>query len=238
MSRWHIDETREHIRRLFGREQLELANPCIRSVVDRQIYARIHFQDARAKIDAYIQAELQDASLLDVTLGGDAEAWAEFNIFIREAGAHLTACVQSIHSVPDILSHAVYYSLGLNRTAGALKARDIGVANILKLLKRETEFVGISSLLETYVRDESFRHLSALANQAKHKSIVFPSLNEDWTGERPKLHVVVFPAFSYDEVVYPQVQADELLSCEYERCSKLVVNTGIELNALLQGRMP
>jgi len=124
MGRWDVEETRKHIRRLFGEDQLELAKPCLRSVVDRQTYARIHFQDAKAKLDFYTQTALQDTSLFEVTFG-DSEGWVEFNNFIREVGAHLTACVQSVHAVPDILAHALYYSLGLNRSAGALKPRDI-----------------------------------------------------------------------------------------------------------------
>lgn len=180
MGRWDIEETREHIRRLFGDDQLELAKPCLRSVVDRQTYARIHFQDAKAKIDSYTQTALQDASLFDVTFG-DSEAWVEFNIFLREVGAHLTACVQSIHAVPDILAHAIYYSLGLNQATGALKARDVCAGSVLRLLRRERQLSAITALLESLMSTDTFAHLAALANQAKHRSIVFPSLDEDLT---------------------------------------------------------
>ncbi|MFA7270062.1 MAG: hypothetical protein WC073_12005 [Sterolibacterium sp.] len=237
MGRWDIDETREHIRRLFGDDQLELAKPCLRSVVDRQTYARIHFQDARAKIDSYTQTTLQDASLFEVTFG-DSEAWVEFNIFLREVGAHLTACVQSIHAVPDILAHAIYYSLGLNQAAGALKARDICAGSVLRLLRREPQLKAITSLLESLVSAETFSHLAALTNQAKHRSIVFPSLNEDLTGTREKRHMVAFPAFVYDDNPFPQVFADDFLAVEYERSSRCVVETGIELNAVLQRHVP
>lgn len=237
MGRWDVEETRKQIRRLFGEDQLELAKPCLRSVVDRQTYARIHFQDAKAKIDSYTQTALQDASLFEVTFG-DAEAWVEFNIFIREVGAHLTACVQSIHAVPDILAHAIYYSLGLNRSAGALKPRDICAGNVLRLLRRESQLNTVATLLESLVSAETFAHLAALANQAKHRSIVFPAINEDLTGTRERRHMVVFPAFAYDDSPYPLVFADDFLAVEYERSSQCVVNTGIELNAVLQGYVP
>lgn len=237
MGRWDIEETREHIRRLFGDDQLELAKPCLRSVVDRQTYARIHLQDAKAKIDSYTQTALQDASLFDVTFG-DSEAWVEFNIFLREVGAHLTACVQSIHAVPDILAHAIYYSLGLNQATGALKARDVCAGSVLRLLRRERQLSAITALLESLVSTDTFAHLAALANQAKHRSIVFPSLDEDLTGTRKKRHMVLFPAFVYDDGSFPQVFADDFISVEYERFSRCVVDTGIQLNAVLQRRLP
>ncbi|MBK5913857.1 hypothetical protein CCR84_05885 [Rhodocyclus purpureus] len=214
MGCWEIEETREHIRRLFGDDQLELAKPCLRSVVDRQTYARIHFQDAKAKIDSYTQTTLQNASLFEVSFG-DSEAWVDFNIFIREVSAHLTACVQSIHAVPDILAHAIYYSLGLNQAVGALKARDICAGSVLKLLKREPLLNTIASLLDSLVSAEKFTHLAALTNQAKHRSIVFPTLNEDLTGTREKRHIVAFPAFVHDDRTFPQVFADDFIALEY-----------------------
>lgn len=237
MSRWDIEQTRQHVHRLFGDDQLELAKPCLGSVVDRQTYARIHYQDARTKIESYTQAALQNASLFEVTCC-DSEAWGEFNIFIREVGAHLTACVQSTHAVPDILAHAIYYSLGLNRTSGALKARNICTTRVLKLLKQESQFSPIASPLESLVSTATFAHLNALANQAKHRSIVSPSLNEDLTGTREKRHMVMFPAFVYEDSRYPQVFADDFIAAEYERSSQCVINTGIELNAVLQRQLP
>jgi hypothetical protein len=238
MDHWNLEETRTHIARLYGQHQLELAKPCIQSVFDRQIYAQIHYKDARAKTDAYIRAELQETSLLEVTFGDSDEAWGKFNIFVRELGAHVTACIQSMHALPDILAHAVYYSLGLNITPVALKSRDVGAASVSKLLGSDAELSILRDLLTEFFKGGSFVHLSALANQAKHRSIVFPSLSEDWTGERKEPHLVIFPAFSYEGVYYPQISADNFLKAEYERCSGLVVNIGRSLNALLRNRAP
>ncbi len=235
--RWELEETRNHVERLFGRQQLELARPCIRSVVDRQTYAQVHYEHARARIDAYAQSALQSASLLEVTLGG-TEAWQGFNAFIREVAAHLTACVQSMHAVPDILSNALYFSLALDQGATALKPRNVNVANTLKLLRGNEEFSELANHLNELVTGGHFLHLAALANQAKHRSIVFPSLNEDLTGERADRHLVLFPAFAYEDNMYPQVVAHSMLEAEYERCSKIVIVTGVTLNALLQRRVP
>lgn len=138
MPPWNLKETREHVLRLFGRKQLELAAPSLRSVNDRQTYARIHFQAARATIEAYVSAELQDASLLEVTLGGDQESWVKFNVFTREVGAHLTAYVQSIHAVPDILANALY-CLGLNLLPNALRPRAIAAASVSTRLAQSPE---------------------------------------------------------------------------------------------------
>ena len=238
MTQWDLEETRQHVTRLFGRPQMELANPCIRSCNDRQAYARIHLQDAKAKIDSYLQAELHEASLMDVTLFGNQDSWAKFNVFTREIGASLTACIQSMHALPDILSNAIYYSLGLNLREHPLSLRNVTAPAVAKVLQCTPLFLGLSSLLRGFTTDGTFPHLSALANQAKHRSIVFPAVNEDWTGERSERHIVTFPAFSYEEVPYRQVFAEDFLKGEYERCSRLIVHSGCALNEALRSYEP
>lgn len=237
MNRWDVNQTRKYVEQLYGHEQLTLVRPCIQSVIDRQLYARIHFRDAQSKLKAYVGDALQHVDLMGITLTGDNETWGDLNVFIREVGAYLTACVQSIHSIPDILSHATYYSLGINLEKGFLPPHLISVRTVSASMKDKDELSGLRALLDELVREDSFSHLSGLANRAKHRSIVAPALNEDWTSERAERHRLVFPEFVYREFTYPQVFADDLLSAEYERCAKLVVAAGIELNAILERRV-
>ena len=233
MPTWNLDETREHVTRLFGRGQLDLAAPSITSVDDRQTYARIHFFAARSAIEVYLLDELQDTSLLEITFGGDSERWDKFNIFTREVGAHLTACVQSMHAVPDILGHAIHYSLGFNLLADAMKSRDIRAYSVSAQLKRDAKYATLAALFDQLIAQGDFGHLSALANQAKHRSIVLPSLNEDLTGERATRYVITFPRFECKGNTYKLVVAEEFLKAEFARASALVVKIGCELNALL-----
>lgn len=234
---WNLDETRKHVTRLFGRaQQVELAGPALRSVCDRQTYAQIHYKAASAAIESYVSSELQNASLLAVTFCGEGEAWGKFNVFVREIGAHLTACVQSIHAVPDILACALYYSLGLNLRPDTLKARELSTRTVTARLSKEPDAARLATLLESLAAGGDFEHLSALCNQAKHRSIVFPSLSEDWTGERAERHAVTFPAFVHDGATYAQVNAKEFLENEFARCCGLVLQIGGELNVILSRR--
>jgi hypothetical protein len=124
MRSWHIEETRQHIARIYGRPQLLLARPSLRSVDDRLAYARIHYQDSRSLLKKYVKRRLTGKSLL-MEVHHSEESEAEFNLFIRKIGAHVTVSVQSIHAIPDILAHAIYYSLGLNLSAQPLVPRAI-----------------------------------------------------------------------------------------------------------------
>jgi hypothetical protein len=49
---------------------------------------------------------------------------------------------------------------------------------------------------------------------------------------------VLFPAFMYKNVDYPRVVAKDFLAAEFDRCSRLSVLAGNELNELLGRRAP
>ena len=68
---WHMSETRHQVERLFGREQLVLAGPSIKSVVDRQDYARYHYQEVRALLSEFASVHLEDRILLDISMAQD-----------------------------------------------------------------------------------------------------------------------------------------------------------------------
>lgn len=231
---WHVDITRDSILRVFGEAQLELARPCLRSLSDRQFYARFHYQRADATLRRYVRVHLRDKSFVPIALGADEAEWNRFNLVIRKLGADLVACVQSMHSLPDILASAVYYSLQLDRNAKPPPGRYVNHRFLLDELSNRREFSEIATFLRQAVSGSKFKHLAALANQAKHYSIVFPSLNADLTGERAKPYMVAFPEFKTARATYPQVFVADLLPPVHEQLSKAVVGTGHALNNYLQ----
>ena len=47
MSQWDMAATRNQIKRLYGHQQLEMAAPALRSVIDRRDYAHYHYHEAK-----------------------------------------------------------------------------------------------------------------------------------------------------------------------------------------------
>lgn len=232
MPPWDVEATRQAVRRLYGKSQLDLAVPCLRSLADRQFYARFHFGRARASLARYIKT-LDPEDPMPTLFGQDEEGWQRFNVVIRKLAADVTACVQSIHALPDILASAVYYSLALDRTH---TPRDGGyvnhafVVNALASLKAQAVRASLSQM----TLSSSYKHLAALSNQSKHYSIVFPALNTDLTGEREQQHMLVIPAFKSKSETYPQVFVSEFLPPVYEQTNTAVLATGHALLAHLR----
>jgi hypothetical protein len=74
--------------------------------------------------------------------------------------------------------------------------------------------------------------VAALSNMAKHRGIVRPSLNEDWTGTRKERHEIRFSAFEYSGKLFNETNISNVLSPAFERASRSTVDTGAEINRL------
>lgn len=234
---WHIARTRSLIEDAFGRDQLELARPSLKSVVDRQEYARYHYQEAMRLLARFTDEYLMRMPLIAVIWSNDHNDQLAFEELMTQLGAHSIACVQSIHALPDILAHMLYFSLGLNRFAG-LKEQNVNATTVTAVLKADSAHVELAHCLDRLTSGDCFNHLAALANHSKHRSIVQPQLNEDLSGLRTDCHEVRFSSFAYKGTAFPEVTIKSLLEPEYARCAELVVGTGEKLNHVLSRIAP
>ncbi len=121
-------------------------------------------------------------------------------------------------------------------TQKPIRERLITASTVVKRLLEIPDAESVRLLLSEITNGGDFLHLSALANHSKHRSIIFPSMNEDWTGLRAERHSVMFSAFEYDGTSFMQVSAKEFLVAESDRCFRLVIQVGQALNAVLQNR--
>lgn len=234
MHAWHVEATRKAIERVYGRRQLELARPCLRSLDDRQFYARFHYKRAESTLKRYVRVHLRDKDFLPIALGVDEQEWYRFNIMLRKVAADLTACIQSLHAIPDIFASSVYYSLALDRRVQPKAGGFVNHAFLITAISGFDELRGVNGGLRAATVGTAYKHLAALANQSKHYSIVFPALNSDLTGKRSDQYLLVFPRFLVRGKPYPQVFVTEFLPPVYEQLSKSVVETGRAIHACLQ----
>lgn len=232
---WDASQTRRLVEKLFGREQLAIARGSIKSIIDRLDYARYHYQEAVRLQKHFCEEHLSDELLIAVAFSSEDKERLAFEVLMMQLGAHTVACVQSIHTLPDILAHVLYLSLGLNNgQSTALREQQINADTVDSLLQAFSGHAELRGALRCLTGQGSFNHVAALSNHSKHRSIVQPLLSEDHTGLREERHEVRFAAFTYKGTVYPEVSVSALLSPEYARCSRVVVDAGRNLNVLLE----
>lgn len=228
---WNAEATRKSIQDAFGRRQLELAKPCIRSLMDRQLYARFHYQRAQRTLARYVREHLKsEKDFLCMVMGLDDDEWQRFNFVIRKLGADLSACVQSIHAIPDILASTIFFSLQLDKSFEPKSGGFVNHAFVVKCLAERLDLKVVRSELKSVAAGDEFKHLAALSNQSKHYSIIFPELSRDPDLET---YLLSFPSFATKRASFPKVYVRDLLPPVHKRVSESIVRTGHALNEVL-----
>jgi hypothetical protein len=231
---WSIKETGGHVLRIFGEAQYALARPSLNSVADRKYYAHYHYHEAIDLLKKHVDPALEKYSILEIILGREEEVQAEFNTIFARVGANILACIQSIHAVGDILAHAAYFSLGGNLAEKPINPRYISISKVIQRLSAVDKFRPVSDHLSILFVGGAFAHISALANLGKHRSIIRPAIWGDATGIAEEIYALRIPGFEYDGTDFPEVELRPFLEAEYNRCSRLVVDVGNEINAILR----
>jgi len=225
---WDLNQLRNDVQALYGVEQRDQVAPALNSIVDRQAFARFHYQEAIRLITELLNDRDKESILFDLVFGADRNAHHEFSNCRKFAEAHITACVQSLHSVSDIMAHAIYYSLGLNLDAATKCSPNRISLHVVKSLLPDSE---TSALIKELCGHAEYRYLADMANHSKHRSVVQTPYSVDATGEDVQPHGLKFAAFTYDNRTYPARWVTPVLEAEYNRQSSLVTQIGESLNA-------
>lgn len=235
MTTWDLSQTYKLIHSLYGYEQEKLARESLRSVIDRQRYSSYHFSEAMRLTKIFERKHLNDVELLlEIYVEGAERKLMAFEKFMIKAGAHSVAAVQSLHAIPDIFSHALYFATAQNLQPHALTEREISLPAVVKNLNHDKTHEALSIQLASMQSGTNWQHLAAASNMSKHRSIVRSTYTEDWTGtkaERRELHV---SSFEWNKKIYPAVSLRNLLEPEYNRLFNTILNIGDELNNFLR----
>jgi len=231
---WNLEQLREDVRFLFGDEQRERLSPSLNSIVDRQTYARFHYQESKRILGEVLNDRDGQSILIDLIFGADRNAQHEFAYQRKFVEAHCMAFLQSLHSLSDILAHATYFALGLNlHKTTRLSPTRISLHRVLPLLPPGE----MTTRLQELIDHEDYQYLADIVNHSKHRSVIQTPYSVDATGCDTQPHGLKFAAFVYDDVPpYPARWADPFMESEYNRQSALITHIGELLNDLVRNR--
>jgi hypothetical protein len=233
VERWDLEQTYRLVEAAFGTAQQRLARESMRSVLDRRAFASYHYIEAVRLTRAFERKYLEGSLLIDLYgQDGDRKRNA-FEKYILKAGAHATAAVQSIHAVPDILAHAIYFASGQNLRPEPPEDKDISLPFVARHLKSDPRFQSLAPLLAKAQSGSSWKHVAALSNLSKHRTLVRAALSEDWSGTRKNLRELQFKSCEYHGKPYPTISLQALMEPEHHRLSIAILALGHELNACL-----
>lgn len=232
MTQWHIQLSRDLITRRHGAGQLALARNAFRAATVRLDHARYHFLELKRLLREHIDDKLVEQNLYDVALPG-SEGWDVLQDGLIKVEAHMIACAQSVHAVPDALAHIAFYAAGLNFAQKPLSEEKIPLKTLLATSALIAVGHGtVQQSLRELADDPSFAALEAVVNYAKHRGLPDPALQLE-PEDHPTPYAMQFESFSYGGIVRPRVEVERLLAPAYVAVSHAVVRTGNAINACL-----
>jgi hypothetical protein len=235
--KWSIQELREDVELVNGEAQRNLLSPCLESIVDRKLYARYHFQEFERLLKEFL-ADRSKISLLKLVFDNDEDERSNFYLCRKQAEANIMGCLQSMHTIADILSHVIYYSLNMNRYA-LLKmvARKVSILSVQKKLTGISEYETLRNLINQLIGHADYKYLCDIVNHSKHRSIVGTSFTVNFGDDVDRLHGLEFLAFEYESRLHPERWVDEYLKNEYKRQDSLIIEIGNEINRVVRARV-
>lgn len=235
-ARWDMDATRRLVWDVHGEDQARRAAPSVRSLSDRLTFAQWHYSDLQKVVSEFTSETLKDRSVLEF-VAHEEKANDTFSAFMVRISAYVTAFVQTLHALEDIAAHMVYFSLALDQGSTRLKDREISGHRVQKLVSARAGCERLHSRLADFDHSREAKHLEALANLSKHRSIVIPRLTEDFTGQAPRYRITLSDV-QYEGEQFPLVPFSEFAESEFHRASVRIVLLGNELNAVLRESRP
>lgn len=234
MTAWDRDEARDLVAFSYGKVQAELAYQSMCSAIDRQEYARYHYHNAKNLFETCVGQFDSPVNFLKISTGGNEDARDEFNQCIWEIGAHVTACVQSLHAIGDIFAHAIYFALGNTLKPTENGEERLYLRHIRKKLCQSAEYKSLGQELALLESDGDSVYLGALTNHCKHRSLIRPGLWADLTGKKLDAYTLEFQEFIYDKKPYPRRAILPFLQSEFNRQSLRIHVAGNVLNLVLK----
>lgn len=233
MSRWDIALTRELIGKKHGSTQIDLMRNCLRSVSERQLHARYHFQEARSLMAGQIDTRLPKESIYKITWPTTAEDRMAFQNCFMKVEAHVIACAQAIHAIADNLAHVAYFALGVNLGPHSMQERDVTLRTVVSVVKAHyVNAAEVAAILGVLRDDQAFQIVDAFVNIAKHRGFAETQINiEPPNSQAP--YRLEFGSFSYRDTSHPERDIEEVLAPSYASVSQAVVQCGNAVNTVL-----
>ncbi len=226
---WDIKTLRTDIEQVFGPARLDEISPSLDAVSRRLRYAHFHYHEAFVYIDEVFNEDNSASQMIKRVLAPDMdEQTRRF-----QAEAHVLACIQNLHALPDTFAHVLYFGLDMNSAPDTqIEDRNINFYSVCSKLIKEPVF---KEKMDSLKDGPDFKYLNDLVNRAKHRALVPFNYTVDMTSENK--HGLTFSAFERGTRTHPKRLVREVLRSEHGRQSRLIVDTGIMLNTWVASKL-
>ena len=213
MKTWSFEELRGLCRKKgISEEVISKISTYTTSLDWRYIRAKFHAEQANNI--------WKDLFAQSFTFGDEKYDLAEFSY-----EAYVEACVQSLHSMGDILGQIINIVI--------LQGHFSEDGTYLKRVAAYMEIKGIAPdiiiELKRLLNSKEFCYIEAFCNTIKHRRLIKSQFNNDYAKNYYKIGLV-FDEFNYKDETYPNTWGDDIIDKYREEIINLVIEVGIKIN--------
>ena len=163
----------------------------------------------------------KDLMAQSFTFGDEKYNVAEFSY-----EAYVEACVQSLHSMGDILGQIINILI----LAGHFTEDDASIKKVARHIGIIGAAPDVLIELNKLINSNDFCYIEAFCNTIKHRRLIKTEYRAEYGGDYRNEEGLVFVEFNYKGVTYQKTWAKDIINKYREEIFKLVVETGLKLN--------
>jgi hypothetical protein len=230
LATWDLKELKDHIEKKYGEKQKNLSTRSLDSIFENQDFARYHYTEVKRLITEHMSGKETEKDYFRLVMSTDKTVRESEYQFSTSCKAHIISLLRHLHSIPDLLSHVIYFCLGFNiDNKNHLDDNKISLYNVKKLLQKDKKYQDLLESLLILTDSDDFRYLKVLGNHTKHRANVIPKLSYSLEFKGEKVYKFSFEAFNE----YPQKPAVDFLNNEFNRGSEQIIIIGNKINKLV-----
>ena len=236
-SKWDISLLEHSIRQKIGDSYGNTIHKYLQSFAWKNLIANYHASEFERVINEALASTSgisnKDSRLTTFTKAIFLAASPDnSNLNIREAQfqaeAHIIASAQATHSLCDILSIIIYWSLRLEIIPNPPQLNKLNLFNIQKALNKIPQYLKTLNLIKIIISSSEFEYLSAYVNTTKHHSLVDSSLSVSFDAENRS--GILINDFSMNNKKYKRKLACDFLFKDNKTLLEMLMNVGNSLN--------
>lgn len=140
--------------------------------------------------------------------------------------AQVEACVQSLHSMADILAQIINVTILRSR----LREENVSIKNVVREMKRASIATDVTTRVKHLLDDDVFDYVEAFCNTIKHRRLIKAIPRLEYGGSARNENGVVFEEFTYKNKLHPQTWGSDILGKYRTRLLDLITEIGLSIN--------
>lgn len=218
MKSWSFEELRDLCRKKgISEEVISNFSTFAISLDWRYVRAKFHAEQAHN-----IWKDLLGQSF---SFGDEKYNKAEFSY-----EAYVEACVQSLHSMADILGQIINIVILKNY----FSENNVLLKRVAAYMKKNGIAPDVLMELNILLKSNEFCYIEAFCNTIKHRRLIETEYRVEYGGDYRNEEGLVFIEFNYWDVTYPKTWAKDIIDKYREEIFSLIVGVGLKINNFIK----